>query len=115
MPSARGKTCAATQRHPRSSMVPTVLAVDPLGAIIFAIGKGQPHRDLFRADDRHAEEARPHRLRRPREHPDQGQEPSARPGGLVEEILKFEAVDLAATAAVGADGEAMERRVGVQW
>jgi hypothetical protein len=72
-----------------------MLAKDAPGAIIMSLGDVHPPSDLFRADDRHAEEPRPHHLRCPRKHPDRGHEPRVRPGGLVEEVLKVLAVNVA--------------------
>jgi hypothetical protein len=91
-----------------------LLTENPLRSMVFAFNEVQPYRSGFGTDHRHAEETRPHDLRRSREHPDRGHDPAARPDGLIEEIFEFETVDLASAAAVGPDGEAVDRGVGVQ-
>ena len=81
---------------------------------VLAFGEVQPCSDRLRADHWHAGEARPHYDRFAREHPNRGHEPTIRPCGLIEEGFKFVGVDLVVPAAADADGEAVDRRVGVQ-
>jgi len=81
---------------------------------VFALGEVQPCSDRLRADHRHTGEARSHHDRFAREHPNRGHQPTIWPCGLIEEGFEFVGVDLVVPAAADADGEAVDRRVGVQ-
>jgi hypothetical protein len=85
-----------------------VLTVDSPRAVMFALDEIQAFRHRFWADHRHGVEPRSHHLRRPREHPDRGHQPSVRPSIGIEEVFEFLAVDVTAATAVGAYGEAVD-------
>lgn len=83
-------------------------------AATLALAQLHPHRHWRGADQWDAREARPHDDRLACEHPDRGHQPLARPGRLVEEVFEFGGVDLAVSATLNSDGEAVDAGFRVQ-